>query len=37
VNREVTSKAEHDTFVAHEPSKLGPGEKHGYDSGAEDS
>ncbi len=35
VHKEIRSKAGHHTFAAHQPPKLAPGEKHGYDSGAD--
>ncbi|MCK4722960.1 MAG: dinitrogenase iron-molybdenum cofactor biosynthesis protein, partial [Dehalococcoidia bacterium] len=35
VARETRSKAGHQTFAAHEPPKLAPDERHGYDAGSE--
>lgn len=35
VDREIRSKAGHQTFAAHEPAKLAPGERHGYDAGSQ--
>lgn len=35
VGRETRAKAGHQTFAAHEPPKLAPGERHGYDAGSE--
>jgi len=35
VERGTRAKAGHQTCAAHEPPKLAPGEKHGYDSGSE--
>ncbi|MGB2799307.1 MAG: NifB/NifX family molybdenum-iron cluster-binding protein, partial [Dehalococcoidia bacterium] len=35
VAKETRSKAGHQTFAAHEPPKLAPGERHGYDAGSE--
>ena len=34
VARETRSKAGHQTFAAHEPVKLAPGERHGYEAGS---
>lgn len=34
VARETRKKAGHHTFAAHPPSKLAPGERHGYDAGS---
>jgi len=34
VARETRSKAGHQTFAAHEPPKLAPDERHGYDAGS---
>jgi len=35
VARETRSKAGHQTFAAHEPAKLAPGERHGYEAGSQ--
>lgn len=35
VDKEIRSKPGHHTFAAHQPPKLAPGERHGYDEGAE--
>ena len=35
VAKETRSKPGHQTFAAHEPPKLAPGERHGYDAGSE--
>ena len=35
VAKETRSKPGHQTFAAHEPPKLAPGERHGYDDGSE--
>ena len=35
VDKETRPKAGHHTFAAHEPPKLAPGERHGYDAGAQ--
>ncbi|MFH1485590.1 MAG: NifB/NifX family molybdenum-iron cluster-binding protein [Chloroflexota bacterium] len=35
VDRETRTKAGHHTFSAHEPGKLAPGERHGYDAGSQ--
>lgn len=35
MDKESRPKAGHHTFAAHEPPKLAPGERHGYDVGAE--
>jgi len=35
VGKETRAKAGHQTFAAHEPPKLAPGERHGYDAGAD--
>ena len=35
VDKEIRPKAGHTTFAAHEPPKLAPGERHGYDAGAQ--
>ena len=35
VERHTRAKAGHQTFAAHEPPKLAPEEKHGYDAGSE--
>jgi predicted Fe-Mo cluster-binding NifX family protein len=35
VGKERRAKAGHHTFAAHEPPKLAPGEKHGYEAGSE--
>lgn len=34
IAKETRSKAGHQTFAAHEPPKLAPGERHGYDAGS---
>lgn len=34
VDKETRPKTGHHTFAAHEPPKLGPGERHGYDAGS---
>jgi predicted Fe-Mo cluster-binding NifX family protein len=33
--RDTRSKAGHQTFAAHEPAKLAPGERHGYEAGSQ--
>ena len=33
--KETRSKAGHHTFAAHQPPKLEPGERHGYDTGSQ--
>ncbi len=35
INKETRDKAGHHTFAAHQPSEIAPGERHGYDDGAE--
>ncbi len=35
VARETRAKEGHQTFAAHEPPRLAPGERHGYDTGSE--
>ena len=35
VARETRPKAGHQTFAAHEPAKLAPGERHGYEAGSQ--
>jgi predicted Fe-Mo cluster-binding NifX family protein len=35
VGKETRAKAGHQTFAAHAPPKLAPGEKHGYEAGSE--
>jgi len=35
LGQETRAKAGHQTFAAHEPLKLAPGERHGYDTGSE--
>jgi predicted Fe-Mo cluster-binding NifX family protein len=35
VDKETRAKAGHQTFAAHEPPKLAPGERHGYEPGSE--
>jgi len=35
VAKETRSKAGHHTFAAHEPPKLAPGERHGYEAGSQ--
>lgn len=35
IERETRAKAGHQTFAAHEPPKLEPGERHGYDPGSD--
>lgn len=35
VAKETRSKAGHQTFAAHEPPKLAPGDRHGYDAGSD--
>ena len=35
IAKETRSKAGHHTFAAHEPPKLAPGERHGYDAGSQ--
>lgn len=35
VSKETRSKAGHQTFAAHEPPKLAPGERHGYEAGSQ--
>jgi predicted Fe-Mo cluster-binding NifX family protein len=34
VNKEQREKAGHHTFAAHEPHKMAPGERHGFDAGS---
>lgn len=35
VSKEQRPKAGHHTFAAHEPHKMAPGERHGFDAGAQ--
>ena len=35
VGRETRPKTGHHTFAAHQPTRLAPGERHGYDEGAQ--
>lgn len=35
IAKETRAKAGHQTFAAHEPPKLAPGERHGYDAGSQ--
>jgi len=35
IAKETRSKAGHHTFAAHEPPKLAPGDRHGYDAGSQ--
>jgi len=35
ISKETRRKAGHQTFAAHEPAKLAPGERHGYDPGSQ--
>jgi predicted Fe-Mo cluster-binding NifX family protein len=35
VNKEERPKAGHHTFAAHEPAKMAPGERHGFDAGSQ--
>jgi predicted Fe-Mo cluster-binding NifX family protein len=35
VDKEIRAKSGHHTFAAHEPPKLAPGERHGYEAGAD--
>lgn len=35
VSKEARAKAGHQTFAAHEPEKIAPGERHGYEAGSQ--
>lgn len=35
IARQTRSKAGHQTFAAHQPPKMAPGERHGYDAGSQ--